>query len=170
MIEFKKATPDQIDVLQTISLETFRHSFYHLNTPENYELYVSKALTKDTLALELVQPTSEFYFGYSGHSIVCYFKINHKVNSHDEYDPTSIELQRIYVLPTYLAQGIGVQMIEFIKNYSRQAGYQSLWLGVWEHNLRAVQFYKRQGFIQVGVHQFMLGQEEQTDLLMECKL
>lgn len=170
MIEFKTATLDQIDVLQTISLVTFRHSFYHLNTPENYELYVSKAFSKDTLALELVHPTSEFYFGYSGQTIVCYFKINHKINSHHEYEPTSIELQRIYVLPTYLAQGIGLKMIEFIKNFGRQAGYQSLWLGVWEHNLLAIQFYKRHGFVQVGAHQFILGQEEQTDLLMECKL
>ena len=45
-------------------------------------------------------------------------------------------------------------------------GYETLWLGVWEHNLRAIAFYRRWGFETVGSHTFLLGSDEQTDLIM----
>lgn len=49
-------------------------------------------------------------------------------------------------------------------------GARSLWLGVWEHNPRAVAFYGKYGFRRVGQHTFVLGGDAQTDWLMECTL
>ncbi len=169
-IKFNKVTMDQIDLLREISLTTFRHNFYHLNTPENYELYVSRAFSIETLLQELKQSTSEFYFGYVDHEITCYFKLNLCINSHEQYAPWSAELQRIYIVPAFLALGIGTKIIDFVKYQSRSLGFQVLWLGVWEHNPKAIQFYERHGFKHIGEHKFMLGLEEQTDLLMVCEL
>ena len=45
-----------------------------------------------------------------------------------------------------------------------------LWLGVWEFNYRAVDFYKQWGFALCGSHPFLLGDDLQTDILMELKL
>ncbi len=42
----------------------------------------------------------------------------------------------------------------------------SLWLGVWEHNPRATTFYRKAGFVAVGTHTFLLGQDLQTDVVM----
>ncbi len=47
-----------------------------------------------------------------------------------------------------------------------RGGYQTVWLGVWEHNLRALDFYRRWGFETVGSHTFLLGSDAQTDLVM----
>jgi len=41
-----------------------------------------------------------------------------------------------------------------------------VWLGVWEKNENAINFYKKMGFIQTGAHSFFMGDEEQTDLIM----
>ena len=38
-----------------------------------------------------------------------------------------------------------------------------LWLGVWEHNLRAIAFYRKCGFVQCGAQPFLLGTDLQTD-------
>lgn len=170
MIEFKKVTPDQLGLLYEISLDTFRYSFYHQNTPENYELYVSKALNPETLLSEMNHPQSRFYFGYLNGELVCYFKINLDINSHEMYTADSMEIQRIYITPTYLSRGIGSQIMDFIKQLGRESGYTSIWLGVWERNPGAIRFYERHEFVQVGAHDFMLGEERQTDLLLECKV
>jgi ribosomal protein S18 acetylase RimI-like enzyme len=42
-----------------------------------------------------------------------------------------------------------------------------LWLGVWEENLRALNFYRKNGFVEFGSHTFSLGEEDQTDLMMK---
>jgi ribosomal protein S18 acetylase RimI-like enzyme len=47
---------------------------------------------------------------------------------------------------------------------ARQA--RTLWLGVWERNPRAIAFYRKRGFQDVGSHEFLLGQDRQTDRVM----
>jgi len=41
---------------------------------------------------------------------------------------------------------------------------------VWEHNIKAIAFYKKFGFEQFGSHIFMLGDDIQTDILMRKNL
>ncbi|MNO08194.1 Protease synthase and sporulation negative regulatory protein PAI 1 [compost metagenome] len=43
---------------------------------------------------------------------------------------------------------------------------KSIWLGVWEKNGNAMDFYKKMGFVQTGAHSFYMGDEEQTDFIM----
>jgi ribosomal protein S18 acetylase RimI-like enzyme len=44
-----------------------------------------------------------------------------------------------------------------------RAGAETMWLGVWERNVRAQSFYRKHGFAPVGAHVFLFGTEEQTD-------
>jgi ribosomal protein S18 acetylase RimI-like enzyme len=47
-----------------------------------------------------------------------------------------------------------------------ERGHRSVWLGVWEHNPRAIAFYERWGFVDVGEKSFVLGTDRQTDRVM----
>jgi ribosomal protein S18 acetylase RimI-like enzyme len=49
---------------------------------------------------------------------------------------------------------------------ARARGAQTMWLGVWERNPRAVAFYSKYGFTRVGEHTFMLGADAQTDWVL----
>jgi len=49
---------------------------------------------------------------------------------------------------------------------AKSTGSRSIWLGVWEHNPRALAFYKRWGFEIVGRQAFLLGQDLQQDFVM----
>ena len=50
---------------------------------------------------------------------------------------------------------------------ARSAGFETVWLGVWERNASAATFYERWGFSASGEHVFMLGSDPQTDVIME---
>ena len=56
--------------------------------------------------------------------------------------------------------------IQIAKN--KKAKY--VWLGVWEHNPRAIRFYQKNGFVIFDKHVFIVGEDEQTDLLMKLML
>jgi ribosomal protein S18 acetylase RimI-like enzyme len=45
-----------------------------------------------------------------------------------------------------------------------------VWLGVWEKNEKAIQFYKKWGFVQFDKHLFQLGDDAQTDIMMKLQL
>ena len=45
-------------------------------------------------------------------------------------------------------------------------GSDAAWLGVWEHNPRAISFYRKSGFVEAGEHVFPLGGDPQRDVVM----
>ena len=53
---------------------------------------------------------------------------------------------------------------------ARQKGKQWIWLGVWEHNHRAITFYEKMGFTIFDRHIFLLGQDVQYDWWMKRRI
>ena len=53
---------------------------------------------------------------------------------------------------------------------AQELGGQHIWLGVWERNARALAFYRKKGFVEVGSHVFMVGSDPQTDLVLVSPL
>jgi ribosomal protein S18 acetylase RimI-like enzyme len=49
-------------------------------------------------------------------------------------------------------------------------GFDTVWLGVWEHNPKAARFYEKCGFQVFGSHAFWVGNDCQTDNLMKLQL
>jgi ribosomal protein S18 acetylase RimI-like enzyme len=50
---------------------------------------------------------------------------------------------------------------------AKQFNKSYVWLGVWEENERALNFYKKNGFVEFDKHIFILGEDKQTDLMMK---
>ena len=55
-------------------------------------------------------------------------------------------------------------------HYAEEQDHDVVWLGVWEQNEQAKEFYNKWGFEKFGEHIFMLGDDAQTDWLMQKKL
>ncbi|MBV9496282.1 MAG: GNAT family N-acetyltransferase [Acidobacteria bacterium] len=77
-----------------------------------------------------------------------------------------VELARFYVDRGFHGRGIAQQLMEAVRNAARNLGGETLWLGVWEHNPRAIRFYEKCGFEDVGSHGFFVGSDLQTDRVM----
>ncbi len=76
-----------------------------------------------------------------------------------------MELQRIYLLNMVQGSGLGNKVMNFVLEIAKSANCRSIWLGVWEHNVKAIRFYENHGFIKTGEHTFLLGQDPQTDYI-----
>ena len=76
-------------------------------------------------------------------------------------------LVRLYVLREWLGRGVGEALMRACLNEARSAGYETIWLGVWERNVRAQAFYRKWNFRDVGEQVFLLGSDEQRDIVME---
>jgi ribosomal protein S18 acetylase RimI-like enzyme len=55
------------------------------------------------------------------------------------------------IRPQFRRQGWGKIMIEQLKKYARQFGFQQLWVYTNSPNLAAVSFYESSGFVKLGV-------------------
>ena len=78
----------------------------------------------------------------------------------------AIELHRFYVDTPAHGTGVAQRLMAAVYEAAWAKGAGHLWLGVWERNMRAIRFYTKCGFVDVGSHDFVLGTDRQTDRVM----
>lgn len=157
----RRVQPTELPLLQYISQQTFSETFAKDNTPEDMECYLEEKLSIDQLSREYSDPRSTFYFAVDGEETIGYLKVN---QTSDE-----LEIERIYVLQEFYGCGIGQLLLDQAIGLAQKANCRSIWLGVWEHNPRAIRFYEKNGFVPYGSHLFKLGNDEQRDVLMRLE-
>ena len=77
-----------------------------------------------------------------------------------------VELHRLYVGRSAIGRGVGAALMSATLEVARSTGHQTIWLGVWERNVRAIGFYQRWHFTIVGSQPFQLGSDRQNDRIM----
>ena len=166
MITIQKAGVSDAASLLSFSKKTFYEFFAHLNDPANMEAYAAVAFTLESMLQQINNPDSEFYFAYDEDVIVGYLKLNFNDAQTEFRDINALEIERIYVSGQHHGKRIGKQLLQFAIDAAVLKQFEYIWLGVWEHNYKAREFYERNGFEVFSSHEFLLGYDRQTDLLM----
>ncbi len=157
---------NQVEQLQSISRETFYETYCSMNTKENMDKYLNENLSISTLEKELKNPNSLFFIITDLDKNIGYLKLNMEPAQTDIKDANALEIERIYVIKEYQGKKAGQQLYEKAIQVAKEKKAKYLWLGVWEENHKAIQFYKKNGFEVFDQHVFVLGDEKQTDLMM----
>lgn len=153
--------------LQNISRQTFSDAFSAVNTEENMVKYLEESFSVDKLTAELSNKLSQFYFAVLDGEVIGYIKLNVGQAQTDVKDNDALEIERIYVSQAFHGKQVGQLLYNKAIQIARQAGANYVWLGVWEKNSRAISFYKKNGFMEFDKHIFMLGTDEQIDIMMK---
>ena len=169
-VEIRKVKENEIVQLQKIGRETFIETFSESNSEENMKNYLDQGFSNEKLITELTDENSEFYFASTDNEIIGYLKVNFGDSQTELKDNKSVEIERIYVSKKFHGKSIGQLLYDKAIAIAKQREAEYVWLGVWEENLRALSFYKKNGFVQFDKHIFKLGDDEQTDIMMKLKL
>ena len=167
--EIRDAKLEDLSALSELCIRTFKETFFEDNEPENMALYIEKAFSIDQLTTELREDTSRFLLAFDEdhEQPVAYAKLRSDRRDPAVSGPDPIEIERLYVDQPGLGRGFGSALMEACLGAAREANHKTIWLGVWEHNPRAIAFYQRWGFETVGSHTFRLGTDDQVDLIMK---
>ena len=84
----------------------------------------------------------------------------------DDLAKEDVELKRIYLFSRLHGGGRGQRLMDQAILGAREQKARRLLLGVHRENARALSFYRRNGFVQVGVRTFRLGQSVYDDLVL----
>ncbi|MCI4444144.1 MAG: GNAT family N-acetyltransferase [Lentimicrobium sp.] len=169
-IEIKKASISDLEIIQEISKQTFIETFAEVNTPENMENYIRENFNTEQVTLEINNRESAFYLAILDKEIIGYLKLNFGNAQTEIFKEKTIEIHRIYVLKAFLGKKIGQLLLDEAVKIAQQTRVDYIWLGVWEENQRALQFYSKNGFITFDKHTFVLGNDIQTDLMMKLQI
>lgn len=166
-ITIRKATISDLEIIQEISTQTFIETFAEVNTTENMEHYVRENFNSEQVSSEIRNPDSAFYLATLDSETIGYLKLNFGNAQNETVHKEAIEIHRIYVSKAFLGKKAGQLLLDEALKIAKNKGVNAIWLGVWEENHRAIQFYAKNGFVEFDKHILTLGDEQQTDLLMQ---
>jgi ribosomal protein S18 acetylase RimI-like enzyme len=169
-IQIEKVKLTELKSLQKIGRESFYETFASSNSEVNMQNYLLEEFSEEKLMNQLENEDSEFYFALFNNEIIGYLKINFAEAQTEIKDKNSLEIERIYVLKQFHGKEVGQYLFEKAFEIAKIKELTYMWLGVWEENPRAIQFYKKNGFVAFDKHVFKLGDDLQTDVLMRLDL
>ena len=169
-IVISKIGIEQINQLQQIGRQTFSETFAESNSAENIAKYLEEAYSHEKLSAELNDQNSLFYFAMMDHNVIGYLKLNKGGSQTEVKDNDALEIERIYVLKEFHGKKVGQLLFDKAITIAKEQHVAYVWLGVWEENKRAIQFYTKNGFVEFDQHVFVLGDEAQTDIMMKLQL
>jgi ribosomal protein S18 acetylase RimI-like enzyme len=169
-ITIRKATLADVSKLAAIGRMTFVETFADTNTKEDMTNYVQKAFNREQVKSELLDEKNVFLLAYDRNTLAGYAKLRSGHEPDELCEEKPIEIQRIYVRQSFIEKKIGKHVMEECLKIAKKGKYETIWLGVWEYNPRAIRFYENWGFKKFSKHTFLLGFDEQTDILMKKKV
>jgi diamine N-acetyltransferase len=168
MFNIRNAERKDAELVADLSRDTFYESFAADNTAENMEIFLSKQFTREGLIAEMGRTDLIFFLVCFEDEVIGYVKLR-SCRLPDSNDP-SIEIARIYLKKEWIGKGAGKLLMDVSVDHAVKQNAKWLWLGVWEKNPRAIDFYTKSGFVKFGETDFFLGNDKQTDWLMKKQL
>jgi diamine N-acetyltransferase len=169
-VNIRYGTTEDAKILSELGAKTFYDTFAKDNLPENIEAYLKKSFSPAIQLSELSDPNIIFLIAELDGIPIGYAKLTMDSKDESIKGTNPLELERIYALQKYLGKRVGKELMKASINEAKERGCDSIWLGVWEKNKRAINFYRKWGFKGVGTHIFKLGNDPQNDFVMEMEL
>jgi GNAT superfamily N-acetyltransferase len=162
----RKADETDIEPLVELARTTFRDAYEHLDDPADIRDYVTtnftaaifRSVLSDSHSLLFVATRATRYIGYM-HIRVC-------APPACVTGPSPIELARLYLRQDEVGHGSGAALMKLAFTVARNLERKTLWLSVYDRNQRAVEFYRRWGFVNVGAKEFLFGGKVYHDPVM----
>lgn len=162
----RKAGLEDAPALEKISVDTFRETFAAQNTKEDMDLFLNECFNLGAIQKEIIE-NEEYHMAFLDDKLAGYVKFRRDTHE-DLRSDKCLEIARIYVYEAFQGKKVGAALMQFVIDVAKTREMEIIWLGVWEFNPKAIQFYEKWGFKVFGKHVFRLGTDDQNDLLM-CK-
>ena len=169
-LSIRLATKDDAVLIADVSRKTFYDTFAADNTKEDMDKFLSEQFTKGRLIMEVGAAENIFFLAYIDGAVAGYVKLREGKQPDELKDLNAMEIARLYVLKEFIGQRVGAALMKECISIAKGKGKEVIWLGVWENNKRAIEFYSKWGFDKFSECDFLLGEDVQRDWLMKKDL
>lgn len=162
----RQAMLSDVDIIADLATRTFKSAYESMLSGEALETFITSTFSQGSIRAELSDPTNKFLLAFEGSKALGYGMLREGHWPAGVTRSKPVELARIYLVEEVIGGGYGTALMKACLDTAEASGYETIWLGVWEENKRAIRFYEKWGFTRVGSHPFEFGDEVHTDLVM----
>lgn len=162
----RRASPADAAALANLGRRIFAATFAADNRPEDMATYLDATYGPEQQEREIADPALVYYVVEADDQLAGYALLRSGTCPSAVVTPRPLEIVRFYVDTPWHGSGVAQILMDRCVSEGRERGATALWLGVWERNARAIRFYEKAGFRDVGAQSFLLGSDVQTDRVM----
>ena len=162
----RKASHSDAGQLAALAERTFRDTFGSANTAEDMDLHCRASYSAAIQAGEIAAPDMVTLLSEEGGQLVGFAQLRWAHAPSCVVAEAPGEIQRLYVAADWHGKGMAHELMRACMDELQARASDAVWLGVWERNPRAIAFYRKCGFVEVGDHVFPVGSDPQRDIVM----
>ena len=159
----RHAILDDVDLLCHLGATTFRDTYRPITDAAELEDYVATQFTPTKVQAWLRDPRARTLLAFAAGAPAGYAHVRAAPVPACVADRRAIELSRLYLLASAQGTGLGSALMDAALAQAAALGGRTVWLGAYDRNLKALDFYSRRGFVQVGTHEFEFGGQIHAD-------
>lgn len=162
----RKANRSDARALAQLAETTFRDTFGATNSAENMDRHCRSSYGEAIQAAEISDPNKVTLLSEEGTTLIGFIQLRWEQAPDCVVGRLPGEIHRLYVANNWHGRGHAQELMNAGISELQKHGFEVVWLGVWERNPRAISFYKKFGFVEVGEHVFPVGDDPQRDIVM----
>lgn len=166
----RRATEDDVATLSAFARQQFIETFAAQNDPDDLAAFLDATYSPDQQRAELHDPTRSYWLLEMDGQLAGFALLRDQAPHDAVVARHPVEVQRFYVDRAWHGRGLAATLMAHACETARALGGDTVWLGVFEQNPRAIRFYEKQGFAAVGAQTFMVGTDAQRDVVMARRL
>ena len=170
-LEIRLARKEDAQFIALLGRTTFTETFGHFFRDQQDLIdYYNSTFSIQKIEAGIEKPNNLFWIAFANRLPVGYAKL--KLHSNSEFvDSKEVcQLQKIYVLKDFLSMKIGLELQRSLLEKAKELQFTQIWLSVLNSNERAIRFYEKSGFEEVGNHDFQIGKENFEFIAMNKEL
>jgi ribosomal protein S18 acetylase RimI-like enzyme len=165
-LTIRRADPSDAALLSRLAAETFFETFAADNAPDDLAAYMATAFGEEIQRAELDDAERAVFLAENDGDALGYLMLRELPVPDGAGTANAMQVVRLYVAHRAIGTGVGAALMRLAIATAAERGRAAIWLTAWERNTRAIAFYRRFGFVDVGRVDFVLGQDRQTDVLL----
>jgi len=169
-ITIRRAVPADAATVAELAERTFSEWFGAQNSPEDMAAHNARSYGEAIQRREIEDPDGITLLAESDGVVIAYAQLHRGHAPACIASESPVEIVRFYVDRPYHGKGIAQTLMSAAIGAARELGGATVWLGVWERNPRAIAFYAKSGFVDVGSHPYVVGSDVQNDRVMVMPL
>ena len=158
MTSIVKASEKDFQLLSEIATLTFIESHGSSAKQEDINIYVTEKYNENIFKEELSDAKNIYHIIYYVNNPAGYSKIIFDTSYPNSKIKNIAKLERLYLLKEFYNLKLGSALFHCNIDLSKRNHQMGMWLYVWKENERAVNFYKKNGFVIIGSHDFKISE------------
>ena len=171
MIKIKIATEASTAILALLGRITYTESHAHFIDDKNdLSKYINNTFSVSKTKHDINNSKNLFYIIYVDDLPVGYAKLVLNEIHESVASQNNCRLERIYILNDFIPLKIGQQLLTFIEEKAKALQLDTIWLSVYVKNNRAIRFYQKNEFKDVGELNFLVNGKAYDNIVFSKKI